>query len=98
MLGALVAVAGAAVSAVYVVQPWLACSSDDLSSACAMRPGDAAVLMAALLVALLGVATVSVALLATTRPSAMSGPQRVATFGFVPLCFVAAAAGVVYLF
>lgn len=98
VLGAVIGAVAGALAIVYLFQPWRSCSYDDLSSACSMRPHDAIVLMIALLLALLGCAILSTALLATDTPSSMSVGRRIVTFGVVVPFFAAVAAGVVYLF
>lgn len=50
IIAAVLTVGGAAVSVVYVVQPWRSCSYEDTSAGCAMLPQDAAVMGAAMLV------------------------------------------------
>jgi hypothetical protein len=98
VLGALISAAAGAVSVLYMFQPWRSCSYDELSSACAMLPQDAIVLMAGLTLTLIGGAILSMALLANGAPSSMSASRRSVVFGVVPLSFATVAAGVFYLF
>jgi hypothetical protein len=55
IIGAVMTVGGFITSVVYLFQPWRTCDYDDTPSACAMLPGDAAVLMAAIIATMLGV-------------------------------------------
>lgn len=55
-IGAAAALAGAATSVLFFFQPWRSCSYEDTSLGCAMLPLDAAVMVAAFGVAVVGVA------------------------------------------
>lgn len=47
-LGIVAGLVALVVTIVYVFQPWRSCSYDDTPAACAMLPGDAAVMMTAM--------------------------------------------------
>ena len=96
-LGAVTSVTGALVSALFLWQPWRSCSYDDRSSACTMLPADAAVLMVSAITTLAGVTVLVMALLSAQEPRSMPASRRVTVFGAVPLCFVVAVTGVLYL-
>jgi len=55
VLGAALAFIAAAVTVFYFFQPWRSCSFDDTAAGCGMLVGDAAVMMVAMSVTLLGV-------------------------------------------
>lgn len=55
VLGAAVALTGAAVTVLYFFQPWRTCPYEDTAVGCAMLDGDATVMMVAIAVTLLGV-------------------------------------------
>lgn len=55
VLGGILAAVGAAVTVLYLFQPWRSCPYDDSPAACAMLPGDAVVMFAAMAVTLVGV-------------------------------------------
>ena len=48
------AITGAAVTLLYLFQPWRTCSYDDAAAACSMLPGDAAVMILAMFATLMG--------------------------------------------
>jgi hypothetical protein len=68
--GSLAALGGAAVAVVYLFQPWRSCSYDDSPAACAMLPGDSAVMVAALAATIIGllVAVGAATLIRPTSP------------------------------
>lgn len=96
-LGAATSVTGALVSTLFLLQPWRSCSYDDRPSACAMLPADATVFMVSTIVTLAGGTVLVMAWLSTQEPRSMPASRRVTVFGAVPLCFVVAVAGVIYL-
>ncbi|MDQ0743009.1 putative membrane protein [Clavibacter sp. B3I6] len=55
VLGAVLALVGAAVTVLYFFQPWRTCPYEDTAAGCAMLDGDATVMMIAMAVMLLGV-------------------------------------------
>lgn len=55
VLGAALALAGAAVAVLYLFPPWRTCPYDDTAAGCAMLDGDATAMMIAMAVMLLGV-------------------------------------------
>ncbi len=54
--GTTLAVIGAVVSFVYLLQPWRTCPDDDAPAACPMLPDDAAILTGAMIVTVLATA------------------------------------------
>ena len=54
VLGAVLTVIGAAVTVLYLFQPWRTCPYDDTAAGCGMLAGDAVVMTAAMAVTLLG--------------------------------------------
>jgi hypothetical protein len=54
VMGLAATIAGLVVSIVFLFQPWRTCSYDDTASACAMLPGDAAIMGVALMVMMVG--------------------------------------------
>jgi hypothetical protein len=66
--GGVVTAAGAGLTLLYLFQPWRTCSYDDTPSACAMLPGDAAVLVMSMVGTLIGV-TVLLAGVLGPRPA-----------------------------
>lgn len=67
--GGVATAAGASLTLLYLFQPWRTCSYDDIPSACAMLPGDAAVLASAMVGTLVG---------ATVLLAGLLGPGLVA--------------------
>lgn len=97
VLGAITSVTGALVSTLFLVQPWRSCPYDDGPSACTMLPAEAAVLMVSTIVTLAGATALVIAWLSAQGPRSMPTSRQVTVFGAVPLCFLTAAAGVIYL-
>lgn len=62
VIGAVVAIAGAIVTTVYIFQPWRSCPYDDTPSACAMLPADATVMSIAMFGTLVGLVIVALGL------------------------------------
>ncbi len=58
--GASVALLGAATAILFFFQPWRTCPYEDTSVGCAMLPNDAAVMVTALGIALIGAAVFAV--------------------------------------
>ncbi|MEU4384810.1 hypothetical protein [Promicromonospora sp. NPDC023805] len=54
--GSTLAVIGAAVSFIYLLQPWRTCPDDDAPAGCPMLPDDAVILTMAMIVAVLATA------------------------------------------
>lgn len=65
--GALLALIGATVTAVYFFQPWRSCDYEDTSAGCAMLPVDAAVMTVAAITTLVAVGVFVFALLVKER-------------------------------
>ena len=63
VIGAVIAIAGAIVTIVYIFQPWRSCPYDDSPSACGMLPADATVMSIAMLGTLVGLVIVVLGLL-----------------------------------
>lgn len=61
---------GALLAVVFFLQPWRSCSYEDTAAGCAMLPGDAAVMTAGLLVAIIGAGGLTVGLVGRSRTSA----------------------------
>ncbi|PPF71051.1 hypothetical protein C5E16_02050 [Clavibacter michiganensis] len=55
VLGAALTLIGAAVTVLYLFQPWRTCPYDDAAAGCGMLAGDAAAMTAAMAVTLVGV-------------------------------------------
>ncbi|WP_209559768.1 hypothetical protein [Frigoribacterium sp. PvP032] len=68
VVGGVVTAVGAGLTLLYLLQPWRTCSYDDTPSACAMLPGDAAVLALSAVGTLVGT-TVLLAGVLGTRPA-----------------------------
>ncbi|TWX34968.1 hypothetical protein ES689_14080 [Frigoribacterium sp. ACAM 257] len=69
VVGGVVTAVGGSLTLLYLFQPWRTCSYDDTPSACAMLPGDAAVLALSAVGTLVG-ATVLLAGLLSPRLAA----------------------------
>lgn len=67
VLGALLAVVGAVLTVIYLFQPWRSCPYDDSPAACAMLPGDAAVMSASMLGTVVGMCLLTAGLLVRRR-------------------------------
>jgi hypothetical protein len=63
VIGAVIAMAGALVTIVYIYQPWRICPYDDSPSACGMLPADATVMSIAMFGTLVGLVIVILGLL-----------------------------------
>lgn len=66
-IGVAAAIVGLCVTVLFVFQPWRTCPYDDGPAACAMLPGDAAMMAGAFALLCLGVATVVAALVIRTQ-------------------------------
>ena len=67
VMGGLLGIVGAAVTVVYIFQPWRSCPYDDSPAACSMLPLDAAVMTAAMLATVVGVVLLVVGLITGSR-------------------------------
>ena len=67
VLGAALTLVGAGVTVLYLFQPWRTCSYEESAAGCAMLDGDAAVMMLAMVVTLLGVIVLLAGLLRRWR-------------------------------
>lgn len=65
----LIALVGAIAAVVYFLQPWRTCDYEDTSAGCAMLPGDATVMVVAVVVTLVAVGAFVFARLARERPA-----------------------------
>jgi hypothetical protein len=63
VVGGVVTAVGAGLTLLYLFQPWRTCSYDDTPSACAMLPGDAAVLALSAVGTLIGATVLSAGVL-----------------------------------
>lgn len=66
-IGASVALSGAATAVLFFFQPWRSCLYEDTSVGCAMLPHDAAVMVTALGIAIIGAAIFVVGQLRSRR-------------------------------
>lgn len=58
---------GALLAVVFFLQPWRSCSYEDTAAGCAMLPGDAAVMTAGLLMAIIGAGGLTVGFVSRYR-------------------------------
>ena len=72
LVGIAAAVIGLFGTVLYFFQPWRTCPYDDSPAACAMLPGDAAVMAAAFALLCVGVVTVVIALIVRTQTQSRS--------------------------
>lgn len=71
LVGGVLSLVGGVTTLIYLLQPWRSCPYEDTSAGCAMLPGDAAIMTAAMLVVVAGFAVLLAGLVvATTRPLA----------------------------
>lgn len=70
LIGASAALVGAATAVLFFFQPWRSCSYEDTSVGCAMLPNDAAVMVIALGVAVVGAGVFALGRLQSRRPQA----------------------------
>lgn len=61
-VGALVAMIGGIVTALFFFQPWRSCPSEDMSAGCAMLPLDATLMTTAALLTVVGIVVLVVGL------------------------------------
>ncbi len=66
-LGAALTLVGVVLTAIYLFQPWRSCPYDDSPAACAMLPGDFAVMSASMLGAAVGAVVLAIALILGKR-------------------------------
>ncbi|MET0161403.1 MAG: hypothetical protein ABW204_02000 [Microbacteriaceae bacterium] len=67
VLGALLALMGAVLTVIFLFQPWRSCPYDDSPAACAMLPGDAAVMSASMIGTVVGICLLAAGLLVRRR-------------------------------
>lgn len=67
VLGAALMLVGVVLTVVYLFQPWRSCPYDDSPAACAMLPGDFAVMSASMLGAVVGAIVLAIALILRKR-------------------------------
>lgn len=73
-IGASVALSGAATAVLFFFQPWRSCPYEDTSVGCAMLPRDAAVMVTALGIAIIGAGMVVVGRLQSRQSRAVRSP------------------------
>lgn len=61
---------GALLTVTFLLQPWRSCPYEDTAAGCVMLPGDALMMTAGLLVAVIGAGALAVGLVARSRTSA----------------------------
>lgn len=61
---------GALLTVTFFLQPWRSCPYEDTAAGCAMLPGDALMMTAGLLVAVIGAGVLTVGFVARSRTSA----------------------------
>lgn len=66
---ALLALGGAMVTVLYILQPWRSCDYEDTAMGCAMLPPDAIVMATAMLVTLTAIVVFVIALLVKEAPA-----------------------------
>lgn len=66
-LGAALTLVGVVLTVIYLFQPWRSCPYDDSPAACAMLPGDFAVMSASMLGAAVGAVVLAIALIPGKR-------------------------------
>lgn len=76
IVGVLISALGVLVSAVYLFQPWRSCEYEDDAAGCSMLPGDAAVMMVAVLAIPVGVVVAIMSLIASCRHRCSSPARR----------------------
>lgn len=67
VLGAVLMLVGVVLTVVYLFQPWRSCPYDDSPAACAMLPGDFAVMSASMLGVVVGAIVLTAALILRKR-------------------------------